>query len=91
MIIMGSMAQGEPPDVEQGKGGEGFLDVDDVVLVRQDIHILNIEHMRMVMALVIWSSTITQLLSEKTHLLYTAPLVWCALGIQLCITQARTG
>ena len=42
MIIIGSMAQGEPPNVEQGKGGEGFLEVDDVVLVREDI--LNIEH-----------------------------------------------
>ena len=35
----GIMALGEPQDVEQGQGGEGLLDVDDVVLVREDIHI----------------------------------------------------
>ena len=39
VIITGSMALGEPQDVEQGQGGEGLLDVDDVVLVREDIHI----------------------------------------------------
>ena len=34
VIIMGSMALGDPQDIEQGKGGEGLLVVDDVVLVR---------------------------------------------------------
>ena len=34
VIIMGSMALGDPQDIEQGQGGEGLLVVDDVVLVR---------------------------------------------------------
>ena len=44
VIITGSMALGEPQDVEQGQGGEGLQDVDDVVD-------------SLAMALVIWFSS----------------------------------